>query len=120
MKWLWVFMIVACTVASDVLQSREMKRHGEITDFSIRHTARALRALSARPGLVVSIGCLAVSFFAFLALLRIAPLSFAVPVTAVTYVADGLLARWVLHEQVNWKRWAGIAMIACGVILLSA
>jgi drug/metabolite transporter (DMT)-like permease len=119
MRWLLVSVIVGCTIASDVLQASEMKRHGEITDFSIRHMARTLQALSARPRLLISIVCLAVSFFAFLELLKIAPLSFAVPVTAVTYIADALLAKWVLHERLQPKRWAGIVMIAGGVVLLS-
>ena len=33
MNWLLVAIIVGSTVISDVLQSREMKRHGEIGDF---------------------------------------------------------------------------------------
>jgi drug/metabolite transporter (DMT)-like permease len=117
--WFLIALVAGCTVASDVLQSREMRRHGEITDFSIRHLGRTLKQLAARPGLVISIACMAISFFAFLVLLKIAPLSFAVPVTAVTYVADALLAKWVLHEHLNWKRWLGIVLIAAGVTLLS-
>jgi drug/metabolite transporter (DMT)-like permease len=119
MHWPLVVVIVACTVASDVLQAYEMKRHGEIKDFHARSLARVLLAVRARPGLGLSILCMAVSFFAFLRLLQVAALSFAVPVTAVTYVGDGLFAWYVLHEQLNWERWVGILMITAGVVLIS-
>jgi multidrug transporter EmrE-like cation transporter len=119
MKWFLVFVIVICTVASDVLQAHEMKQHGEITDFRARSVARILANLARRRFLILSIACMALSFFAFLRLLAIAPLSFSVPATALTYVGDALFARYLLHEDLNWRRWAGIAMIAGGVISLS-
>ena len=119
MKWALVSLIVGCTIVSDVLQAGEMRRHGPIKHLSVRALGRTLRILAARPALLLSIACLALSFFAFLALLRIASLSFSVPVTAVTYVGDALLAKWVLREHLNWKRWAGIVMIASGVVLIS-
>ena len=119
MKWLLVFVIVACTVASDVLQAREMQQHGEITDFRFESLGRSLRVLAGRLNLILSIGCMALSFFVFLRLLQIADLSFSVPATALTYVVDALFARYVFHEQVSGQRWAGILMIAAGVISLA-
>jgi len=119
MKWFLVFLIVACTVASDVLQAHEMKRHGEITDFRARSVARILAHLAQRRFLILSIACMALSFFAFLRLLGIAPLSFSVPATALTYVGDGLFAHYILHEHLSWQRWAGIAMIAGGVVSMA-
>jgi len=62
---------------------------------------------------------MAVSFFAYLGLLSFTDLSFAVPVTAVTYVIETVLAKYVLKERVNWLRWAGAAIVLCGVGLVS-
>jgi drug/metabolite transporter (DMT)-like permease len=62
---------------------------------------------------------MAISFFAFLQLLKIADLSFAVPATAATYVVETTLAKLVLKEQVRWQRWAGACLVAAGVLLLS-
>ena len=62
---------------------------------------------------------MAVSFFAYLGLLTIADLSFAVPATAVTYVLETVLAKYVLKEHVNGLRWAGAALVICGVALVS-
>ena len=62
---------------------------------------------------------MAVSFFAFIALLSVADLSFAVPATAVSYVLETVLAKYVLKERVTLVRWAGASLVACGVALLS-
>jgi uncharacterized membrane protein len=61
-----------------------------------------------------------VSFFAFLKLLTMADLSFAVPASAASVVLETILARAILKEEVNWQRWLGAACIACGVYLVSA
>jgi len=49
----------------------------------------------------------------------VAELSFAVPVTAVTYVLETVLAKYLLHERVSWVRWAGASLVLCGVALVS-
>jgi drug/metabolite transporter (DMT)-like permease len=49
----------------------------------------------------------------------VAELSFAVPVTAVTYVLETVLAKYVLREDVSWLRWAGASLVICGVALVS-
>jgi drug/metabolite transporter (DMT)-like permease len=119
MKWVLVALIVLCTVLSDVLQSHEMKRHGEVDAFRVSGLKQTVTALFSRPLLLLSIVCLAVSFFAFLKLLTIAPLSFSVPITGSTYVADALLAKYVLKERVNKQRWAGIVLITAGILLIA-
>ena len=66
-----------------------------------------------------NIAAMAVSFFAFMKLLSMTDLSFAVPVSAVTYVMETVLAKYVLKERVNGRRWAGAALVICGVTLVS-
>lgn len=119
MKWLLVALVVTATVASDLLQSHEMKRQGEVKDFRPSAMGRLFAAILRRKLLLVAIGCMAISFFSFLQLLRIADLSFAVPATAATYVLETFLAKIVLKEQVAWQRWTGAALVASGVLLLS-
>ena len=43
MAWLYVAIIVVSTVLSDLLQSWEMKRHGEVTDFGVSGIGRLLK-----------------------------------------------------------------------------
>jgi drug/metabolite transporter (DMT)-like permease len=118
-KWLLVALVVAATTMSDLLQSREMKRHGEIGDFRPRRWGRVLAAVLRRGYVILSILFMAVSFFAFLALLSVADLSFAVPATAASYVVETVLARLVLREKLSGKRWAGAGLVACGVAMIS-
>ena len=119
MKWICVALIVLCTVLSDVLQSHEMKRHGAVDAFRVSGLKDTVVALFSRPMLFVSVLCLAVSFFAFIKLLAIAPLSFSVPVTGSTYIVDALAAKYLLKERVNKRRWAGIVLISAGILLIA-
>ena len=93
MKWLLLSIIVFATVLSDLLQSYEMKRSGEHT-VGARGLLRLARLLAQRRYLILSIVCLAFSFFAFLALVQREPLSFAVPASAGSFVLALRLFRW--------------------------
>jgi drug/metabolite transporter (DMT)-like permease len=112
-------LIVGSTVMSDVLQSLEMKKHGEIKEFHPRGIGRVLAALAVKKFLILSIVFMAISFFAFMTLLETADLSFAVPASAATLVFETVLARVVLKEHVDSRRWAGAGLVAMGVALLA-
>jgi drug/metabolite transporter (DMT)-like permease len=112
MKWALVGGIVGATILCDYLQSSAMKAHGEV------HSARVLPRLFAQWRLGLSIVFMAISFFCFTQLLAVADLSFAVPATALTIPAETLMARYLLRETVNWRRWAGAFLVAAGVLLL--
>ena len=119
MKWMLIGIIVGATTVGEVLQALGMRRHGEIRDFRPGALGRAM-ALLVRNGYVIgSVVAMAVSFFAYMGLLTVAELSFAVPATAITYVLETVLARFVLKERVNWLRWAGASLVICGVALVS-
>lgn len=119
MRWLWIGIIVAATTVGEVLQAMAMRRHGEIRDFRPGALGRAMAVLARNRFVIGSVAAMAVSFFAYMGLLTIADLSFAVPATAVTYVLETVLARYVLKERVNWLRWAGASLVICGVALVS-
>jgi len=118
-KWALVAVIVAATTTGDVLKAKGMKQHGEIHEFGLGAFGRMLTMLSRNKLIIASVGCMAVSFFAFMALVSVAELSFAVPATAITYVLETILARYVLKEQITWVRWTGAYLVACGVALLA-
>jgi len=118
-KWALVFLIAAATTVSDVLQAAAMKRHGEIDDFRPGAIGRLAALLVRNKMIVASVVAMAVSFFAFIALLSLADLSFAVPATAGSYIFETVLAKYLLKEPVTWGRWAGASLVACGVALLA-
>lgn len=101
MQWALVGGVVAATVVCDLLQSHGMRRGG-----------RAWK-------LPLSVVFMAISFFCFTQLVKVADLSFAVPATAASFVIETLLAKLILKERVNAKRWMGALLVACGVALLA-
>lgn len=116
--WALVALIVAGTVAGDTLQSFEMKRHGEIR-FRGSGLRRVAANLALKKYLILAVACMAVSFFAFMTLVSQADLSFAVPASAASFVFETILARFLLRERVDLKRWVGAALVAGGVALLA-
>jgi drug/metabolite transporter (DMT)-like permease len=118
MKWLLLSVIVISTVLGDLLQSYEMKRSGE-QSVDARGLARLLKTIGQKKWLLLSIVCMAISFFAFMALVQSEPLSFAVPASAATFVLETALAKWVLKETVGKRRAAGALLVLGGVVLLA-
>jgi drug/metabolite transporter (DMT)-like permease len=118
-KWLLVAIIVAATTIGELLQAAAMKRHGEIHDFRPGAIGRLVAILARNKFIVAAVAAMAVSFFAFMALLSVSDLSFAVPATAVTYVIETILAKYLLKENVGMGRWVGASLVTCGVALLA-
>jgi hypothetical protein len=106
MKWILIALIVIPGTIADVLNTMGMKRNGEVYDFRPRPIFRLIASLARNPYVAVGVPAKAVSFFALMALLSIANLSFAVPATAATYVLETALAKYILKEHI------GVA--ACG------
>jgi len=119
MRWVFITVIVLATTVGEVLQSAGMRRHGEIRDFRPGAIGRAAALLARNRFVIGSVAAMAVSFFAYLGLLTVAELSFAVPATAITAALETVLAKYVLKEKVTWLRWAGASLVICGVALVS-
>jgi drug/metabolite transporter (DMT)-like permease len=117
--WALVAVVVAATTVGELLQAIGMRRHGELHDFGPGALGRLLAALARNRYIVASVGAMAVSFFAFMSLLSISDLSFAVPATAVTYVLETAAAKFLLKERICAGRWAGALLVGCGVALLA-
>src|SRR5271168_3014817 len=117
MKWILVALIVFATVASDLLQSYEMKRVGE-QSVSASGLRRLLQTIARRRLLILGIVGNAVSFFAFMALVQREPLSFAVPASSASFVLETLLAKFVLHERIGPRRAVGALIVLAGVVLV--
>jgi drug/metabolite transporter (DMT)-like permease len=117
MKWILLTIVIVSAVLGDLLQSREMK-----TAASARSKAPGLlsivKAVVTQPLLTLSIACMTVSFFAFLALVQTEPLSFAVPASAASFVIETVLARLVLKERIDARRAAGALFVLFGIVLL--
>ena len=96
MTWILLSIMVVATALSDILQSYEMKQAGA-QSVGARGLGRLLRMIVARRYLLLSIVCLAFSFFAFMALVQSAPLSFAVPASAASFILETAMAKLLLQ-----------------------
>lgn len=119
MRWLLIFVIVACNAAGDLLDATGMKRHGEIYRFDPRALAKLIASLAHNRWVIGGIAFMAVAFLAQMSLLSIADLSFAVPASASSVFVETLLAKLLLGEQISRERWAGAVLVAIGVALLN-
>ena len=117
MTWILLSIMVVATALSDILQSYEMKQAGA-QSVGARGLARLLRMIVERRYLLLSIVCLAFSFFSFMALVQSAPLSFAVPASAASFILETAMAKILLKERIGARRAAGTLMVLCGVVLL--
>jgi drug/metabolite transporter (DMT)-like permease len=117
MTWVLVSVMVVATVLSDLLQSFEMKRAGE-QSVGARGLLRLLKMIAQRKFLILAIVCMAFSFFSFMALVQVEPLSFAVPASAASFILETVLAKLVLKERVGLKRAVGALIVLAGVALL--
>jgi drug/metabolite transporter (DMT)-like permease len=96
-----------------------MRQHGEIRDFRPGAIGSALGLVARNSCVIVSTVAMAFSFFAFMKLVSIAPMSFAVPMSAAAFIPETLLAQLLLKESVDWRRWSGVALILIGVVFIS-
>ena len=117
MKWILLAVVVITTVLADLLQSYEMKRVGPQDGHAVRFW-RMPELIAKRGFLILAIACMAVSFFAFLALVQNEAISFAVPASAASFILETILARTLLREHLDRKRVIGAALVLCGIILV--
>jgi drug/metabolite transporter (DMT)-like permease len=115
---LLVLLQTTVMTAGDLLLAKGMKQVGDIADLN--PTLFLMRmGLTVRNGWVwVGIAFLAISLLLWLAVLSRAPLSLAVPMTAIAYVLNAFAAKYILMETVSPLRWTATGVIALGILLL--
>jgi uncharacterized membrane protein len=118
--WIAIGMLVLASSSGDIMLSAAMKRIGDLEEL------RARKGLFAVIGRVVSeklflfgLCCLIFSFFCLLTALSWGDASLVAPASAsLTYICSAILAKFVLHENVDRRRWLSAALVCVGVLLL--
>jgi drug/metabolite transporter (DMT)-like permease len=117
-KWLLLGIVIVSAVLGDLLQSREMKIAGQ-NSGRMPGAVKVLRLIFERRYLLLAIVSMAVSFFAFLALVQTEPISFAVPASAGSFVIETLLAKLWLKESLSGRRTLGTLVVLAGILLVA-
>ena len=118
--WIAIGMLVMASSAGDIMLSAAMKRIGDLEEL------RARKGLLAVIGRVISeklflfgLCCLIFSFFCLLTALSWGDASLVAPASAsLTYICSAILAKFVLHENVDRRRWISAALVCVGVLML--
>ena len=102
----------------DLAVAQVMKRLGEVKDFSpaaiLCVIGRAFREGWMWAGIVL----MTLAFVSLLALLSWEAVSFVIPATALNYALGALGGKYLLGERLTPMRWAGVALVSGGVLLV--
>jgi len=103
----------------DISLALAMRDIGEVNLADWRSLGGVLAKMFTPPGIWLGLLLMATFFFLWLLVLSFADLSFALPLTALTYVFTGLLVGPMLGEEVSPQRWLGMILITAGVVVIS-
>ena len=117
--FLGVGFAVCASTLGDLLLARGMRKCGAVKWQGFIALFSQVKRIVLTPEIPAAIFCMAVFFFTWLALLSRADLSLILPMTAVTYVLNGLGAGPFLGEKVGRRRWIGIWVITVGVAVVT-
>jgi len=119
MKELLVAIVVLSTVCADLLQSAEMKRVGELENLHLSGIQALLRTMARKKFLILAVFFMALSFFR----LPQTPNNRRAQLRRPRLRADDRPRHNprppAPKERVDWRRWAGAALVAGGVYLVS-
>ena len=110
--------MVVFSSLGNVLLSKGMKQVGEVSEFSPLALLPVFLKTFTNGSIWLGISSLLFFFVSYLLLLSWADLSYVLPVTAIGYVANALMGRLFLHEQITTARWAGTLLIMAGTVLV--
>ena len=119
--WSGIAAVVIASTIGDVLQSRAMK---EIGDLGLVRKEHRLFGVICRvitnPRFMLGLVFMAIGFFSLLITLSWGDVSVVGPATAsLTFIANALVARVYLKENVDRRRWLAAIFVAGGVALLA-
>jgi uncharacterized membrane protein len=118
--WIAIGMLVIASSSGDVLLSAAMKRIGDLDQIRIAKGLLGVIGHVVREKLfLLGLCCLIFSFFCLLTALSWGDASLVAPASAsLTYICSAILAKFLLHENVDRRRWLAAALVCVGVLLL--
>ena len=112
--------IVLTATAGDVLIASAMRTVGDLDQIkAARGFPGAVWAVLSESRFLAGASCMALSFFSLLFSLSHADVSLIAPAAgSLTFVSNAVAAKWLLHENVDRRRWLAAVFVCCGVALL--
>jgi uncharacterized membrane protein len=119
-KILIVLLIALVLEAVGVVYlSRGLKQVGEVKKATASEVTRVIRLGIRNPSIQIGVALETVFFGALLYLLSQRDVSLIWPLTALGFVLTAIAAKFILHEEIHWTRWMGVALIVIGAALVT-
>jgi drug/metabolite transporter (DMT)-like permease len=115
---LMLIFFVLCNTGGELAMSYGVKQVGEPESFRPMALLRFVWAAVRNSWLWVALPLLAASFYSLLILFSWAPVSVVIPASASNYIVGTFGAKYLLKEDVSFKRWLGVVLVCLGVTLV--
>jgi drug/metabolite transporter (DMT)-like permease len=106
--------------AGELAVTYGMKKAGAPDHLRISHVTSFLGRAFCTGWFWVGVPLMALSFYLLMVLLSWEPISLVIPASALSYVVGTLGAKYILKEDVNGVRWAGVILVCVGVAIVAA
>ena len=118
--WTAVAFIVGASSIGEVLLSSAMKRIGDLGLLrASKGIFAVLAAVFSERLFLPGVAFMAIGFFSLLTALSWGDASLVAPASAsLTYICSAIMAKFLLHENVDRRRWLSAALVCVGVLLL--
>jgi drug/metabolite transporter (DMT)-like permease len=106
--------------AGELAVTHGMKKAGAPDHLRIKQLISFLGRAFCNGWFWVGVPLMALSFYLLMVLLSWEPISLVIPASALSYVVGTLGAKYILKEDVNGVRWAGVLLVCIGVAVVAA
>ena len=115
-----IALMVCFGPTGDVLLGKGMKEVGELRDWSPGGLVIFFCQAISTPAVLLGISSLLLFFLSYMIVLSWADFSYVLPASAAGYAVVPFLGHLFLGEAVSPLRWAGVAFICMGVVLVGS
>jgi drug/metabolite transporter (DMT)-like permease len=116
--YVFLAFVILFAPLGNVLLSKGMKNIGAVKEWTPGGVLQILASILSSGYIWMGIGCLLAMFVAYMVLLTWADYSYVQPASSFSYAVTGVLSYLLLGEIVSPLRWAGIAVICLGVLVV--
>lgn len=115
---LMILIMILAGPMGNTLLAKGMKRIGPVSFSSLSVVMQTLGEVLSSGTIWLGIALMITFFVAYSLVLSWADYSYVQPASAMAYAVVAILGVLVLHEAVSPLRWAGIAVICLGVVVV--
>ena len=118
-----VIVVLSCGIVigtlGDIILAQGVKSLGDIKVNSLTSLWNLVKKVVHTPRILIAVCFMIACFLIWLTVLSWADLSLVLPMTAMSYVLNAILAKPMLGETVSPRRWLGTFIVFLGVVIVT-